>query len=144
MKNLFLAVSAIAVLALLGISSKNSLSVTLDGARATAVCTGVDQPARRSGRAARRSRRFREYSFRYTDEQGLEHSASIRYRVFWRNPEVGESVPIIYARSSPELIYYDSVFHVWLYPAIFGVLLTAMGAKRLARLRTRADSDPAT
>ena len=144
MKNLFLAVSAITVLVLFGISFKNSLSVTLDGARATAVCTAVEQSARRSGRAARRSRRFRKYSFRYTDQQGQEHSASIQYRMFWQNPEVGEWVPILYPRSSPALIYYDSVFHVWMYPAILGLLLTAMGVKRLARLRPPAEREPAT
>jgi hypothetical protein len=59
------------------------------------------------------------------------HSPTIRYGAFWLNPEVGESVPIVYAKGSPDSIYYDSVLHVWMIPALLGSLLIAMVAKRV-------------
>ncbi len=131
MKNVLLIISAIVVLVLFCISLKNSLSVTLDGVRTTAVCTKVDGPARRSSR--QRRMRFRTYHFRYTDQEGQAHSPTIRYRMYWKNPDVGESVPIVYATKSPDLIFYDSVFHIWMLPVIFGGLLIAMVVKRVIR-----------
>lgn len=49
-------------------------------------------------------------------------------------------MPIIYLEDSPDVIYYDSVLHVWMFPAIFGVLLVAMGAKQVLRLRSSMNS----
>lgn len=137
MKNLTTFVSVITVLVLFCISCKNSLSVTLDGARSTAVCTAVDRSVRRSGGR----RRITKYSFRYTDLDGQMHSAAIQYRVFWQRPEVGESVSIVYSTRSPDLIYYDSVFHVWMFPVIFGCLLVAAVVKRVIRRRPKVDVD---
>ncbi len=139
MKNLMLIFSAIVVLVVFCISLKNSLSVTLNGARSMAVCTDADRPVRRSAR--RRGLRFTKYRFRYTDQDGQEQSATIRYGAFWLNPEVGESVPIVYARDSPDSIYYDSVVHVWMFPAIFGSVLIALAAKRVIRRRPNVEND---
>lgn len=110
--------SILAVLVLFFPSTKNSLTVTINGGKATAVC--VTEPRKTS----RRSRRFlsaRESRFRYTDENGDPQMASIWISL--SRPKAGESVEIIYAKNSPQLIYFDSIIFVWMLPAISGGLL---------------------
>jgi hypothetical protein len=55
----------------------------------------------------------------------------MRFGAFWLNPKVGESVPIVYTKGSPDSIYHDSVFHIWMLPAIFGGLFIVAVGKRL-------------
>ena len=38
-------------------------------------------------------------------------------------PKAGDEVEIMYAKDSPQLIYYDSMLFVWMLPAILGGLL---------------------
>lgn len=111
-------IAIIAVLVLFFLSAKNSLTVTMNGSKATAVC--VSEPTK----TTRRSRRLlaaRESRFRYTDENGDSHTASIWISL--TKPKVGDEVEIIYAKDSPQLIYYDSQLFVWMLPAILGILL---------------------
>jgi hypothetical protein len=108
----------LAVLVLFCLSAKNSLTVTMNGGKATAVC--VSEPRK----TTRRSRKFlaaRECRFRYTDENGDAHRASIWISL--TRPKAGDKVEIIYAKDSPKLIYYDSILFVWMLPAILGSLL---------------------
>ena len=108
----------LAVLVLFCLSAKNSLTVTMNGGKATALC--VSEPRK----TTKRSRRFlaaRESRFRYTDENGESHMASIWISL--TRPKAGDKVDIMYAKDSPQLIYYDSVLFVWMLPAILGCLL---------------------
>jgi hypothetical protein len=110
--------SILAVLVLFCLAAKNSLTVTMNGGKATAIC--VSEPRKTS----RRSRRFlaaRESRFRYTDENGDSHMASIWISL--TRPKAGDKVEIMYAKDSPQLIYYDSMPFVWMLPAILGSLL---------------------
>lgn len=128
MKNLRLILTAIVLLVLFCITFASSLSVTRNGERATAICVDVDRPATRSGR--RRSWRSTNYKFRYTDRDQQVRTPTIRFGAFWLNPKVGESVPILYSKNSPDSIYHDSVFHVWMFPAILGGLLVVLVIKQ--------------
>ena len=118
----------LAVLVLFCLSMKNTLTVTMNGSKATAVC--VSEPTK----TTRRSRSFlaaRESRFRYTDENGDSHKASI-----WispTRPKAGDNVEIIYAKDSPQLIYYDSMLFVWMLPAILGSTLLFPLAKFFLR-----------
>ncbi|MDA7858743.1 hypothetical protein N9006_00665 [bacterium] len=110
--------SIVIVLVLLGISTKNSITVTMDSGEATATC--ISEPRKSS----RRNRLFsiRESRFRYQDDDGNSQEASIWFSI--PRPKAGEEVEILYAKKSPKLIYYNSVLFVWMLPAIFGLLLT--------------------
>ena len=110
--------SIVVVLVLFGWSLKDSLTLTRSSGRATAVC--VSEP-RNTTRQSRRLTSFNEARFRYTDEEGNAQQASM-WLAFPR-PKTGDEVAIRYAKSSPELIYYDSAFAVWMWPVILGVLL---------------------
>lgn len=114
--------SIVIVLALLGISTKNSITVTMDSGEATATC--ISEPRKSS----RRNRLFsiRESRFRYQDDDGNSQEASIWFSI--PRPKAGEEVEILYAKKSPQLIYYNSVLFVWMLPAIFVVLLAFIPA----------------
>ncbi len=66
----------------------------------------------------------------------------MRFGAFWLSPESGESVPIIYAKESPDLIYLDSFFHVWMLPAILGGVLILIVVKRVIRRPPSFNNDP--
>lgn len=129
MKSLRLIIVLVISLVLFCITFANSLSVTTNGERTTAACVDVDRPASRAGR--RQSWRFTKYKFRYTAQDGQVHSPTIRFGAFWLKPKVGESVPIIYSKESPDSIYHDSIFHVWMLPAVFGGVLIVFVVKRV-------------
>ena len=116
------------------LSLKNSLTVTMNGSTATAVC--VSEPPK-TNRRARRWFSGRESRFRYADENGQTHTASIWISL--AKPKVGDEVKIRYAKDSPELIYYDSPAFVWMLPAITGGLLLFPLAKLFVG-RTKSDS----
>lgn len=124
----------LAVLALFCLSAKNSLTVTMNGGKATAVC--VSEP-RKTTRQSRRPLSARESRFRYVDENGDSHMASIWISL--SRPKAGDEVEILYAKESPELIYYDSVLFVWMLPAISGSLLLFPLTKFFLR-RKKSDS----
>ena len=106
------------ILVLFGISAKNSITVTMDSGEAVATC--ISEPSKRTRRRGLTS--IRESRFRYQDEDGNSQEASIWFSI--PRPKAGEEVAILYAKSSPQLIYYNSVFFVWMLPLIFGILLT--------------------
>lgn len=108
----------LAVLVFFCLSVRNSLTVTRNGGKATAVC--VSEP-RSTSRISRGLLAVRECRFRYTDENGDSHKASIWISL--TRPKAGETVEIMYAKDSPKLIYYDSILFVWMLPAILGFLL---------------------
>ena len=109
--------STIVILVLFGISAKNSITVTMDSGEAVATC--ISEPSKRTRRRGLTS--IRESRFRYQDEDGNSQEASIWFSI--PRPKAGEEVAILYAKSSPQLIYYNSVFFVWMLPLIFGLLL---------------------
>lgn len=119
------------ILAVLGvlfcITSANSLSVASNSERTSAICTSVSGQDQRTSR--RRRWKFKKYSFRFSDQQGQEHSSTIQYGPFWLSPEVGESVPIVFAEGSPDSIYYDSVLHIWMFPILIGGIILVAGGK---------------
>ena len=121
-------VSILVVLVLFCLSIKNSATVTMNGGKATAVC--ISEP-RKTTKRSRRSFSPRESRFRYSDENGETHVASIWISL--TRPKSGEKVEIRYAKNSPKLIYYDSVFFVWMLPAILGCLLLVPIGRLLLR-----------
>ena len=139
MKNLRLIIGSVILGVLFCVSFANSFSVATSGERTTAVCISSDRPASRARR--RRIWRLTKYTFRYTSQDGEVHSPSIRFGPFWLTPKVGESVPIVYAKGSPDSIYYDSVFHVWMLPAILGGVLIVVVARRLMWRRPNINND---
>ena len=110
--------STVIILVLFGISVKNSITVTMDCGEAIATC--ISEPRKRSRRRGLTS--IRESRFRYQDEDGNSQPASVWFSI--PRPKSGEEVEILYAKKSPQLIYYNSVLFVWMLPAIFGILLT--------------------
>ena len=120
----------IVVLVLLGISTKNSITVTMNSGEAIATC--INEP-RRSTRRSRGLLSIRESRFRYQDENGNSQKASIWFS--FPKPKAGDEMEILYAKNSPQLIYYNSVFFVWMLPAIFGSLLAFMPARVALRLK---------
>lgn len=136
MKNtVTLLVSTLVMLALFCVTLKNSCSATFQGVPAMAVCTEVVQPSRHKRSRGFSLTRWNTYRFRYTDQDGATQIATAGYGAFWVRPKEGDSVPIIYVKGSPSLIYYDSVFHVWMFPAILGGLLVAIGARQVIKRR---------
>jgi len=112
-------VSILVVLVLFGFSLKNSIAITLDGVAVTAVC--IDQPSVRK----RRSRglvSIRQSEFRFADQQGQQKTASIW--VNFTRPKPGADVEILYSKSNPKLIFYNSLLSVWIGPVLLmGLLL---------------------
>ena len=126
--NLSRLLAILVVLVLFFLSVKNSLSVTMNGGKATAVCVSEQ---RKTTSQSRRPLAARESRFRYTDEKGDSHTASIW--ISFTRPEAGEKVEIRYAKNAPQLIDYDSVVFVWMLPAILGSLLLFPLAKFFLR-----------
>lgn len=122
------------VAGLFGWSLKDSLTVAMNSGKATAVC--VSQP-RTTTRSSRRLTSIRESRFRFTDEEGQEQTASMWFA--FPRPQAGEEVAIRYAKNSPQLIYYDSAFSLWMLPGIFGALLLVPLVKLVASGRTSSD-----
>ncbi len=87
------------------------LSVTLYGARATAVCTQVNRDF-----TARRT--WHTYRLRFSDAAGNEILSKIRDGAFWLNPQEGDSVRILYNPTFPQVVFYDSWIHVWMKPTV--------------------------
>lgn len=135
MKNLRLILTSIVLLVLFCITFASSLSVARNGERATAICVDVDRPNRSRRRS---SWRYTSYKFRYTAQDQQVHTPTIRFGAFWLRPKVGESVPILYLKDSPDSIYHDSVFHVWMFPAILGGLLIVLVVKQTIWRRPKA------
>ena len=129
----FLAIFVVVVLFCLSV--KNSLTVTMNGGKATAVC--VSEPTKTTKRT-RRLFSARESRFRFTDENGDSQMASIWFSL--SRPKVGDEIDILYAKDSPQLIYYDSVAFVWMLPAILGALLLFPLAKFFLFRKKSSDS----
>lgn len=84
----------VVVLAFFLITSWNSFQVMSSGEKAVAVCTSIEQPAKRRARRGILTRlRGDTHHFRFDLANGGKQTATIQFGL-WLRPKVGESVAI--------------------------------------------------
>ena len=105
------------ILLLLGLSLRQSILISRDGVAATAVC--INKPTTR--RRSRGLLSIREAEFRFEDKNGQQNVASIW--VNFTRPKPGAEVAILYSESTPDLIFYNSLFYGWMLPVLLLILL---------------------